>query len=107
MEPGDGARHTDLFSPPPLLQGLASCFLNDGVCFGDMGKEDSASRYFPPASLLVFILTDINKLIYCLPSGSNQVSADFFYFFFSTWDSPPTPHVIQDAGWEQNSWHFQ
>jgi len=48
---------------------------------------------FTPASLLAFVLVDLNKLIYCLPGGSNLVLLLSFSLGFSCLVS-----VVQAAG---------
>lgn len=79
-------------------------FLNDGMCVRNCAC--CAPLYSTPASLLQFILIHSNKLIYCLPSESNQV-----LLRISAWDSPASLLSLgcwsNSSGWEQNSWHLK
>lgn len=91
---GPSKASSPLFPTPAAGRLNELRFLNDGLCLGDMGKEDCACcapRYFTPAGLLAFIL-DLNKLIYCLPSGSNQVLS---LIVFSTCGSPASPPSLR------------
>lgn len=104
LDEWDLARHAALCFPPAAARVKKLCFLSDSTCLDDLGKGDCAWRapcYFAPASPLVFIVVELNKLIYCLPSGSDQVLLLSFNLRFSCLASCHSGCWSNSCGWNK------